>query len=89
MVTRPLNDPTSWWYHANVHCNIDRLWKPWTRGGGRRHSATLEQGTVATSSAAPGGPKVLTALSPKPLGFAMATIKLEAAGPPPRLCTTP
>jgi hypothetical protein len=50
-------------------------------GAGGGHAATLGPGTVAATSAATDGPTALTALPPKPLGFAMATIKLEAAGP--------
>jgi hypothetical protein len=49
-------------------------------GAGGGHAATPGPGTVAATSAATGGPTALTALPPKPLGFAMATIKLEAAG---------
>ncbi len=48
-------------------------------GGG--HGSTPAPGTVAASSVAAGGPTELPALPPKPLGFAPATINLEAAPP--------
>ena len=56
-------------------------------GGG--HPAAPAPGTVAATSVAAGAPAEVAALPAKPLGFAPATIRLEAVAPPPRPCTWP
>jgi hypothetical protein len=50
-------------------------------GGGHPQAPAAAAGTVAASSVEPGGPADLAALPAKPLGFAPATVNLEAAPP--------